>query len=222
MLVLATTEREYPWGVLRSTNASKVKVILEEKELDYQVDRLRPGDLWKKPAEFLAKHPLGKVPYLETDRDGIIYDSTVINEYIEDRYPHNPLKPDDAVSLARMRMMENIGDEAFLVGDLPKVWMPYWSKPEDRNEESMQAGRDGLRARGLPIIERELGDQDYLCGHFTLADAPFMAVAMVLEVDGMDLSDFPKTAAYLDRLRRRPSYRAISARTSLDDSAGRS
>lgn len=222
MLILATTEREYPWGTLRSTNASKVKVILEEKELPYRVDRLRPGDLWKKPPELLARHPLGKVPYLETESDGVIFDSTVINEYLDDRYPHLALKPDDAAQLARMRMLENMGDEAFLVGDLPKIWMPYWSKPEDRNSEAMQAGRDGLIARGLPYLEREIGDQEYLCGEFTLADAPYMAVAMVLEVDGMDLSAFPKSAAYLDRLRARPSYRAISPGTSLEDSTGSS
>lgn len=221
MLTLATTEREYPWGTLRSTHASKVKVILEEKELYYQVDRLRPGDIWKKPPELLARHPLGKVPYLETDNDGIIFDSTVINEYLEDRYPHIALKPDDAVSLARMRMLENVGDEAFLVGDLPKIWMPYWSKPEDRNEDAIEAGRAGLRDRGLPYIEAELGDNEYLCGAFTLADAPYMAVAMVLHVDGMDLSAFPRCSAYFERLRARNSYRSISPETSLDDSAGR-
>ncbi len=221
MLILATTEREYPWGTMRSTNASKVKVILEEKGLDYRVDRLRPGDLWKKPPELLSKHPLGKVPYLETEKDGVIWDSTVINEYLEDRYPHIALKPDDAPSLARLRMCENFGDEALLVGDLPKIWMPWWSAPEDRNEDAMQAGRDALRSRSLPWLESMLGEE-YLCGDFSLADAPFMAVAMVLEVDGMDISEFPKTSAYLERLRARDSYRAISPRTSLDDSAGSS
>ncbi|HKI74603.1 MAG TPA: glutathione S-transferase family protein [Pseudomonadales bacterium] len=220
MLVLATTEREYPWGTLRSTHASKVKVILEEKELQYRVERLRPGDIWKKPPEILAKHPLGKVPYLETDKDGVIFDSTVINEYLDDRYPHRSLKPEDAASLARMRMLENFGDEAFLAGDLPRVWMAWWSKPEDRNEESMEAGREGLRKRGLPYLEREITGREYLCDEFSLADAPYMVVAMVLEVDQMDLSDFPNVAAYFDRLRKRPSYRAISAKTSLDDSAG--
>ena len=221
MLTLATTEREYPWGTLRSTHASKVKVILEEKELSYRVDRLRPGDLWKKPPEILAKHPLGKVPYLETDRDGVVFDSTVINEYLEDRYPHRGLKPDDAAELARMRMLENFGDEAFLLGGLPLIWMPYWSKPEDRNEESMQSGRDRLRSVGLPYIEKEIAGREYLCDEFTLADAPYMAVAMVLEVDGMDLSDFPNVAAYLDRLRARESYQSISPATSLEASAGR-
>ncbi len=219
-LLLATTEREYPWGTLRSTNASKVKVILEEKGLAYRVERLRPGDLWKKPEAFLEKHPLGKVPYLETLEDGIIFDSTVINEYLEDRYPFPALRPGDAGTLARMRMLENFGDEAFLVGDLPRVWMPYWSKPEDRDEEAMEAGRAGLRKRGLPYLEQQISGQEYLCGDFSLADAPYMAVAMVLEVDGMDLSDFPEVAAYLDRLRARDSYRAVSPATSLADSEG--
>ena len=221
MLILATTEREYPWGTLRSTHASKVKVILEEKELDYRLDRLHPGDLWKKPAELLAKHPLGKVPYLTLANGSTIFDSTVINEYLEDRYPHHSLKPDGDWALAQMRMQETFADEAFLAGDQPRIWMPYWSKPEARDEQAMETGRAGLRARGLPYLEARLDAQEYLCGDFSLADAPYMAVAMVLEVDGMDLAGFPASADYFARLRSRPSYQAISPRTSLADSAGR-
>lgn len=221
MYILATTEREYPWGTLRSTNASKVKVILEEKGLSYSVDRLRPGDLWKKPESILSKHPLGKVPYLECD-DMVIYDSSVINEYLEDAHPEPALRPRDAVAAVRMRMLENFGDECVLVGDLPKIWMPIWSKPEDRNEEAMEAGREGLRNRALPYMEKELEGREYFCDRFTLADAPYMAMAMVLEVDGMVLSDYPNVAAYLDRLRARPSYKSISPKTSLEESAGSS
>ena len=221
MLILATTEREYPWGTLRSTHASKVKVILEEKELAYRVERLNPGDLWKKPPELLAKHPLGKVPYLLLQNGASIFDSTVINEYLEDRYPHNALKPNRDWELAQMRMQETFADEALLVGDLPKIWMPYWSKPESRDEAMMEAGREGLRRRGLPYLESQLASHDYVCGDFSLADAPYMAVAMVLEVDGMALTDFPACAAYFDRLRSRPSYRSISPKTSLEASEGR-
>ena len=112
MLVLASTEREYPWGTLRSTNASKVKVILEEKGVAYKMDRLRPGDLWKKPESILAKHPLGKVPYLETENDGVVFDSTVINEYLDDKYPEPSLKPVGASLLARMRQVPHHGVEA--------------------------------------------------------------------------------------------------------------
>src|SRR5260370_16602520 len=92
MIVLYTTERDYPWGTLRSTHASKTKVVLEEKNLPYRIENLRPGDLWKKPPEMLAKHPLGKVPYLE-DGELVIFDSTVIDEYLEERYGPPPLIP---------------------------------------------------------------------------------------------------------------------------------
>ncbi len=221
MIVLYTVEREYPYGTLRSTNASKVKVVLEEKGLPYRVERLRPGDLWKKPPEMLAKHPLGKVPYIE-DGGLVVYDSTVINEYLEECYPDPPLLPKDLLSRTRARMLENFGDEAILVGDLPLIWMPWWSKPEERNTARMEKGREGLRTRAFPYLEKELEGREYLCGNtFTLADSPYTALAMVLEVDGMPLEGFPRLAAYLERLRSRPSYRAISPKTSLADSAGR-
>jgi glutathione S-transferase len=48
-----------------------------------------------------------------------------------------------------------------------------------------------------------------------------MALAMVLQVDGMALDAFPRTARYLERLRARPSYACISPATSLADSSGR-
>jgi glutathione S-transferase len=220
MIVLYTTEREYSYGTLRSTNASKVKVILEEKGLSYRVERLRPGDLWKKPPEMLAKHPLGKVPYID-DNGVIVYDSTVINEYLEEQYPDPPLLPQEPVGRARARMLENFGDEAVLVGDLPLIWMPWWSKPEERDSARMEKGREGLRARALPYLEKEVAGREYLCGPFTLTDAPYMALAMVLEVDQMPLDNFPRVAAYLARLRGRPSYQSISPQTSLAESAGR-
>lgn len=221
MITLATTEREYPWGTLRSTNASKVKVILEEKNLSYRVDRLHPKDLWAKPETILSRHPLGKVPYIEIG-DDCLFDSTVINEYLDDEYPDPPLKPRNARDLARMRMLENFGDEAVLVGDLPKVWMPMWSGPEKRDLEAMEKGRQGLRQTAFAYLETQVTEGEYLCGEFSLADAPYMAMAMVLEVDGMNLTDFPRLAAYLERLRSRDSYRSISPHTSLADSEGKS
>src|SRR5215469_9262310 len=198
MIILYTTERDYPWGTLRSTHASKTKVVLEEKALPYRIENLPPGNLWKKPPEMLAKHPLGKVPYIE-DQDLIIFDSTVINEY----------------------QAEQFADEAILAGSLPLIWMPYWSPPEKRDLEQMEKGRELLRGRDLPfmekLLERNQGGGDYVCDEFSLADAPMMAVAMVLEVDGMKLDVFPRVERYLHNLRQRRSYRVISPRTKVAD-----
>ncbi len=222
MIVLFTTERDYPWGTLRSTHASKTKVVLEEKRVLYRIENLPPGHLWKKPAEMVARHPLGKVPYIEID-NLTIYDSTVIDEFLEERYSWPPLMPPrDPVARAKIRMIEQFADEALFVGNLPPIWMPYWSEPAKRDAERMEKGREGLRSRDLPYIDKLLADssaRDYLCGDFSLANVSMMVLAMVLEVDGMPSDKFPRVERYLARLRERPSYRAISPRTKVAEAA---
>lgn len=223
MIILYTTERDYPWGTLRSTHASKTKVVLEEKGLPYRIENLPPGNLWKKPPAMLARHPLGKVPYLEDD--GLtFFDSTVIGEYLEERYPAPPLMPSDAVARARVREAEQFADEAMLMGNLPPIWMPYWSDPDKRDKERMEKGREGLRTRDLPFMEKLLGEVrngDYICGAFSIADSAMMALAMVLEVDRMALTSFPRVERYLRRLRERPSYRTISPATKVAEASER-
>lgn len=218
MIVLHTMERGYPWGTLRSTFSSKTKVILEEKGLEYRVERVKIGDIWKKTPEVLEKNPLGKVPWID-DGDTRVYDSTVINEYLEERYPQPGLLPEDPLARARVRALENYGDEIVLSGPLPRIWMPWWSQPDQRNEEDMAQAREVLRSRALPFLEKSLNGRTYIAEEFSLADAPYMAVAMVLQVDGMDLAAFPNFAGYLERLRARPSYRAIDPATSMEESA---
>jgi glutathione S-transferase len=221
MIVLYTTERDYPWGTLRSTHASKTKVVLEEKGLKYRIENLPPGNLWKKPPEMLARHPLGKVPYIEDD-GRTFFDSTVIGEYLEERYPKPALMPTDVIARAQVREAENFADEAMLIGSLPLIWMPYWSEPAKRDTARMEQGRETLRKRDLPYLEKLLSESGggYLCGEFSLADTPLMALAMVLEVDKMALEDFPRVGKYLSRLRERPSYRSISPSTRVADAAG--
>jgi glutathione S-transferase len=222
MIVLYTTERDYPWGTFRSTHAAKTKVVLEEKRLPYRIENMPPGNLWKKPPEMVARHPLGKVPYLE--HDGFtIYDSTVINEYLEERFswPHL-MPPNDPVARAKIRMIEQFADEAILVGNLPPIYMPYWSEPEKRDTARMEKGREGLRNRDLPYIEKVLGETTaggYICGEFSMADVPMMVLATVLEVDGFALDSFPRVKRYLDFLRQRASYRAISPRTKVAEAS---
>jgi glutathione S-transferase len=172
--------------------------------------------VWKKVPEVLAKHPLGKVPWID-DGDLTIYDSTVINEYLNEKSEHAPLLPPDLALRAKARALENYADEGVLSKFLPMIWMPWWSPEEQRDQETMQKGRDGLVREIFPFLEDALNGQEYLCGAFSLADVPMMSVAMVLEVDGMDTSRFANVNDYFTRLRSRPSYQAISPRNSCAD-----
>jgi glutathione S-transferase len=86
----------------------------------------------------------------------------------------------------------------------------------------MERGREMLRKRHLPYVEKLLGAAGpggYVGGEFSLADTPLMALAMVLEVDQMPLDEFPRVEKYLNRLRERKSYRAISPSTRVADAA---
>ncbi|MEM1230122.1 MAG: glutathione S-transferase family protein [Pseudomonadota bacterium] len=215
MIRLFTMERDYPYGTLRSTNGSKTKVVLEEKGLAYETVCVRPGDVWKKVPEITARHPLGKVPFIEVDGDEgsfTLYDSTVINEYLNELQPLPALLPSDPQSRALARARENYGDEGILMAALPPLWMPWWSPPEKRDVAGMDRARGLLRESVFPVLAQMLGDQEYLCGEFSLADVPLMAMAMVLEVDDL-VPEPPALADYLDRLRARPSYQAIAPAT---------
>ncbi len=178
---------------------------------------MKPGDVWKKVPEVLAKHPLGKVPWID-DGDFTLYDSTVINEYLNEKEAQFPLLPTDLQQRAQARALENYGDEGVLSKFLPLIWMPWWSAQEQRDQVSMQQGRDGLIKQVFPFLEATLAGKQYLCDQFSLADVPMMSLAMVLQVDGMDTSAFAEVHAYFARLRGRPSYAAINPDTPLSDS----
>ena len=91
-----------------SPNCHRVKVVSEEKQLPYRmipVD-LKAGDQ-KKP-DFLRLNPYGKVPVI-IDGQTVIYESCIINEYLEEKYPDRRLMPDDCAKRARIRILIDYG-----------------------------------------------------------------------------------------------------------------
>ena len=90
----------------------KVRVVLAEKDLEFEI---KPVDLRKgeqKAPEFLKLNPYGKVPVL-IDEDVVVYDSTIINEYLDEEYPNPLLMPEDSAGRARVRLLEDFADTSF-------------------------------------------------------------------------------------------------------------
>src|SRR5713101_3336686 len=106
----------------------KVRIVLAEKALTYD---LVPVDLTqhenRKP-DFLRLNPFGRVPVL-VDDDTTVYDSTIINEYIEDEYPEPPVLPaiGSSAMRSRARSLEDFADTSFtlqvgqLIGEMGKA-----------------------------------------------------------------------------------------------------
>src|SRR6056300_64847 len=78
----------------------RCRFVLFEKGMDFEI---RDVDLYNKPEDIAVMNPYGQVPIL-VERDLILYESNIINEYIDERFPHPQLMPGDPVMRARARL----------------------------------------------------------------------------------------------------------------------
>src|ERR671935_1086129 len=79
----------------------RCRFVLFEKGMDFEI---RDVDLFAKPEDIALMNPYNEVPIL-VERDLILYESHIINEYIDERFPHPQLMPGDPVARARARLM---------------------------------------------------------------------------------------------------------------------
>ncbi len=151
---------------------AKVRVALAEKGLAYErvevgwtiANRYRPHH-----PDVVALNPKREVPIL-VDGDVTLYDSTVIFEYLEDRYPDPALYPGDPVARGLCRQLEAAADELIF----PRVWEVieetlYPPGPGGRDEARLRSAREDL-TRQHAEIDKRLTGRAYLCGDFTVAD----------------------------------------------------
>lgn len=190
-----------------SPNCQRVKVVLAEKNLPYEsipVD-LRKGEQ-KKP-DFLKLNPYGKVPVI-IDGATVLYESLMINEYLEEKYPEPPLMPRDPAKRAKIRILIDYGMAHF---DAPyqKLRQELMKDAKERNQEVIDGAKKDLKNL-LQRFEREIGDQLYLAGEFSLLDADLIPRFLRLEGFGV-LPDpsLPRLGQWLQRIKDRPSVRAI-------------
>lgn len=185
----------------------KVRVVLAEKELEFTnrfVD-LRKGE--QKTAEFLKLNPYGKVPVL-IDEDVVVYDSTIINEYLEDEYPHPPLLPEDSGLRARARMLEDFCDNSFLPPAM-NVLQELSKAEGERDQERLKKYQTEV-LRGLARVENYLQGKEFLVGEFSLADVAFVPRVLILSRMGIEVDPrYRQVIAWIERLRQRPSVQSL-------------
>ena len=78
----------------------RARLVLAAKGVSYERVLVDPG---KPPEDLLDLNPYGSTPTL-VDRDLTLYDTSVVCEYLDERYPHPPLMPIDPLSRARLRV----------------------------------------------------------------------------------------------------------------------
>ena len=189
-----------------SSNSRKVRVVLLEKGLEFERVTIDLSKREQKSPEYLKIHPFGTVPALD-DEGFVVYDSTMINEYLEDEYPDTPLMPKDSEGRARARLMEDLRDSHFnpACGQLNRELR----KPEaERDPKVIEQARAKI-TECFDRLEKELEGREYLAGSFSLGDIAF--IPNIDTLDRIQVQIDPKYKnihAWIARLKARPSFAA--------------
>lgn len=188
--------------------AQKVRVVLAEKELEFETVLVDLRKQEQRTPEFLRLNPLGKVPVL-VDDDEVICDSTLINEYLDEEYPLPQLMPEDSQGRARVRWLEDYCDNEFI--PYTTQLLVQLRKPDaERDPQQVEQIRERLR-RGLYFVRDRLDSNEYLIGSaFTLADAAWAPRMLVLGRLGFEFEPgLAAVQAWVDRIRTRPSVKGL-------------
>ncbi len=205
--------------------ARKVEIALAEKGLAF--DRVmvpfsqRLGYAPKHEV-VMAANPKAQVPVL-VDDSLTLYDSTVILEYLEDRYPEPSLFPKDPATRAKCRLLELEADEVLL---MPVKALMHRSEPPGpdasrrEEQERLATKAEGIILGNYAALATKLAGQDFLCGSFSAADiATFMIIHYGVRLGGPSLVHFQNLSAWYSRLARRPSFAAVIAEIAAADLA---
>ena len=176
----------------------RCRFVLFEKGMDFEI---RDVDLFAKPEDIALMNPYNEVPIL-VERDLILYESHIINEYIDERFPHPQLMPGDPVARARVRLfLLNFEKELF---SNVNILESRGVKPNDKQMEKARLLISDRLTLLAPIFVKNkfmLGDD------FSMLDVAIAPLLWRLGHYGIELG---KNAAplmkYAERIFSRPAY----------------
>ena len=193
-------------GSLTSPYVRKVRVVMAEKKLDYQLDL---EDVWGSD-KMLKSNPLGKVPCLVLAGGEAIFDSRVIVEYLDTRSPVSRLIPEGTRERVEVRTWEALADgilDAAILARLEQTW------PGRTAEQRSPAWTERQLSRvhaSLAAISKGVGEKPWCAGiHLSLADIAVGCALSYLDfrfahIDWRDA--YPNLAKLSEKLFARPSF----------------
>lgn len=178
-------------------------MVLHEKRIDFDVYEV---DLRNKSEEFLSVSPYGKVPVLVVNGTSL-YESNVINEYLDEVYETPRLMPDNPEQRAFARSWMVFANEYFF----PAVFRARIGPERGFSEQQVQEAIEKLDD-ALLLLEHQLQTRRYLVGEYTLADIAhagnFHRLQELDERGDTSLKKYPGVAAWIERVQSLESYKA--------------
>lgn len=194
-----------------NSRAVRIAWLLGELGIDFDIERFQLGDRAMRDPEYLALHPMGRVPVL-VDGDVRLFESGAIVQYLLARYANGRLQPavdsaDFPDFLQWLHYAEGMIMPPINIIVVETILLP----PERRTELNVKRATK-LLDQMLGAVEARLEGRDYLAGDFSGADIMTgHAVTVSRDMIGADFTDRPNLAAYADRLLARPALQKARA-----------
>lgn len=175
----------------------RTRLVLQEKNINVEIVDVIGADL---PEDLIDLNPYNSVPTL-VDRDLVLYDSRVIIDYLDERFPHPPLMPVDPVARAQFRLA---------LYRIEKDWYSLVEEIENAaDRKASNAARKMLRESLVSSAEVFGARPFFLSEEFSLVDC---SIAPILWRLGRYEVELPDDAAkviqkYAERIFARPSFR---------------
>ncbi len=178
----------------------RTRIVLAEKTVQYETVEVRENAL---PEDLLDLNPYQTTPTL-VDRELVLYDSRVIIEYLDERFPHPPLMPIDPVARAQFRvalyrierdwygLAQSIGDPSDRAAS---------QKAKEILRDSILASADVFKARPY-----------FLSDEFSVVDATIAPILWRLARWDIDVSAAQPIVRYANRIFARPAFRQSLSR----------
>ena len=185
----------------RSIECHRVRFVLAEKGIN--VDIIDVTNNESAAADLAELNPYNETPTL-VDRDLLLHNAGVINDYLDERYPHPPLLPVDPVSRARLRLVHH---------RVIRDWYPLAEEIENGPANKVDKARQQLKESIVAANDLFKESEFLLSEELSLVDCTLAPLFWRLPVYGIDLGKPGATIqGYIQRLISRPSFKASLTR----------
>ncbi|EGQ8664572.1 stringent starvation protein A [Vibrio cholerae] len=175
----------------------QVRIVLAEKGVSFEVELVDENNL---PAELIELNPYKTVPTL-VDRELALYDSKIIMEYLDERFPHPPLMPVYPVARGNSRLM---------IYRIERNWYSLAEKVVNGSPEVAENARNKLRNDLLTLGPVFAEFEYFMSEEFSLIDCYLAPLLWRLPVLGIDLigPGSKELKVYMNRVFERDSFLA--------------
>ena len=194
------------YDFLPSGNGYKVRLLLAQLAMPFELVQLDITKGATRTPEFLAKNPNGRIPLLEVEPGKLLAESNAILFYLSEDTPFLPTDRWERAQVLQWMCFEQYSHEPNI--ETVRFRVHYTELTPERRAAIEQKRPLGYAA--LEVMERHLASRRFFVGErYTIADIALYAYTHVADEGGFDLGRFPAVRAWLDRVRTQPRHVAI-------------